>query len=515
VPRFRSLATAAGAALALTVAPATAASAHEGGTTNPDRAAKRQQFLAGTSVPVLSSPNVRFVTNVPDTALISGVFAKTAPLFIASSLDSITVYDVSDPLKPTIKGVLPIANFENEAMNYGEKKEDGVLQRFVLVGYDLVGVPAGTNPSHTGTSNEVAVVDVTDPTKPYVRSTVRTTTNTHTVACIRETDCQYAYTAGSRGKTSVIDLSDLDAPREATVFTSPAAKPNAAFPSGSGHKWNFDQAGYGLHTGSGGTAVFDVSDPVNPLAVQGTNAAGTESPWNDFIHHNSDRPNASRFTAGAAASVANGNVLLVTEEDYENTDCATAGSFQTWYVPDLDGAAYRAGNPALDADKGTIRPLDRINPVTEAGGGLSLPTGAFCSAHWFDMHQSGIVAQGYYQAGMRLIDVRDAANLTQYGWFTSGVSEVWDAYYVPERNSKGIATGKRTNVVYVADAVRGLDVLTVDLPGATTAGATVLSGGVGNGGTGTGPIELTTLVALLLATSGAAVVRRRVAVRVR
>jgi hypothetical protein len=162
-----------------------------------------------------------------------------------------------------------------------------------------------------------------------------------------------------------------------------------------------------------------------------------------------------------------------------------------------------------------MRPLDRINPVTEAGGGLVAADRRVLLAHWFDMHQSGIVAQGYYQAGMRLIDVRDAANLTQYGWFTSGVSEVWDAYYVPERNSKGIATGKRTNVVYVADAVRGLDVLTVDLPGATTAGATVLSGGVGNGGTGTGPIELTTLVALLLATSGAAVVRRRVAVRVR
>jgi hypothetical protein len=458
---------------------------------------------------VVTSSNVRFVTNVPDTALISGVFARSAPLFIGSSTDSITVYDVTDPLKPTIKGVLPNLVFENEAMNYGEKKEDGQLRRFVLVGYDLVGVPASTNPSHTGTSNEVAVVDVTDPTKPYVRSTVKTTTNTHTVACIRETDCQYAYTAGSRGKTSVIDLSDLDAPREARVFDSPAAKPNPAFASGSGHKWNFDQAGYGLHTGSGGTAVFDVTDPLNPVAVQGTDANGTESPWNDFIHHNSDRPNASKFTAGAAASVANGNVLLVTEEDYENTNCATAGSFQTWYVPDLDGATYRAGNPGLEPDKGTIRPLDRINPVTEAGGGLSLPTGAFCSAHWFDYHQSGVVAQGYYQAGMRLIDVRDPARLTQHGWFTSGVSEVWDAYYVPERTSKGVATGKRTNIVYVADAVRGLDVVTVDLPGAAPAtGAALLTGGVHPSGD---PLNAALASLLVVATTTIALSRRRVA----
>jgi len=206
--------------------------------------------------------------------------------------------------------------------------------------------------------------------------------------------------------------------------------------------------------------VYDVRDPAHPRLVTTTDANGVAAGWNDFIHHNSNRPNASSFTPGSTPSVARGNVVLVTEEDYENTDCATAGSFQTWYVEKLDGTP------------GAIHPLDRINPV-DAGEGVALPQEAFCSAHWFDYHQSGIVAQGYYEGGLRLIDVREPRNLKEYGYFASGLSEVWDAYWVPERNSKGIATGRRTNIVYTADLVRGLDVFTVDLPGTTTTGGTL------------------------------------------
>ncbi|HEX6935660.1 MAG TPA: hypothetical protein VF227_03990 [Actinomycetes bacterium] len=481
---------AAGAALVVVaVMTAPAASAHE--TDTSTTSTKRQQFTDGVSVPVISSPNIRFVTNVPDTAGISGVFAKSAPYFYVSSTDSITVYDVSDPVAPRIAGVLPNIVFENEAMNYGEKKVDGVVNRFVLVGADLVEY-SPTAPDHVGSSNEVMLVDVTDPANPHIRSRVATQTNTHTVSCIRETDCQYAYTAGRNGKFSVIDLTDLDAPRELGVFDSPAGGPNAVFTSGAGHKWNFDDAGYGIHTGSGGSAVFDVSDPTTPRLVATTDEHGVTGPWNDFIHHNSARPNASRFDPAAAPSVANGNVLLVTEEDYENTDCATAGSFQTWRVGSLDGTP------------GTITPLDRINPV-DLGEGVSTPNMAFCSAHWFDYHQSGIVAQGYYEGGLRLIDVRDASDITEFGYVASGLSEVWDAYWVPQRNKNGVAGSNKTNIVYTVDAVRGLDVYTVDLPGSAT--STPLLGSVG-ALPGADPAA-TVLAAGLVGLTGLALLRRR------
>mgnify|MGYP006151451657 CR=1 FL=1 len=78
-------------------------------------------------------------------------------------------------------------------------------------------------------------------------------------------------------------LTDLDTPREVdsdpTIsgtqpFSSPAGGPNPVFTSGAGHKWNFDAAGYGTHTGYNGSSVFDVRDPARPRLVTTTGAAG-------------------------------------------------------------------------------------------------------------------------------------------------------------------------------------------------------------------------------------------------
>jgi LVIVD repeat len=408
------------------------------------------------SLPLTTSPNVRFAGNFPETQGISGEFARTGDFFYVSSLDSISVFDTSDPLRPRLRGTLPNLVFENEAMSYGERRVGGELQRWVLVGNDLYQASAdresGVQRGRVG-GGEVIVVDVTDPTNPHVRSRTPASTSTHTVQCVTAA-CEFAYTAGDDGRFSIIDLRNPDAPSELKTVDSAAAAANGVFTTGAGHYWDFDAAGIGWHTGSGGAAGFDVSDPLNPAARNTTDEHGTQTPWNDFIHHNSMRPNAQNFSAGRAPSVSRGNVLLVTEEDYFNDGdellCDRAGTFQTWHVPDLDGGA-------------DIAPLDIINPV-KFGDGLSTPIGGFCSAHWFDYHQSGIVAQGYYQQGLRFIDVRNPRDLKQYAYVTGGATEVWDAYWVPRRDRRGVAQPQKTNVVYTTDLVRGLDVYEVDLP---------------------------------------------------
>jgi hypothetical protein len=413
---------------------------------------------AGTNVPLVMSPNVRLVDTFPETVGISGEFARTGDFFYMSSLDSVSVFDTSDPLHPRLTGTLGNLVFENEAMSYGERrKADGSLERFVLVGNDLYNVTAdetgGVQRGRIG-GGEVIVVDVTDPANPHVRSRTPATSSTHTLQCVTVA-CSYAYSAGDNGRFSIIDLRDLDHPVEAGTAPSAAAGPNGIFTTGAGHYWDFDSAGIGWHTGSGGAAAFDVSNPTAPVALNTTDEHGTQTPWNDFIHHNSQRPNANRFRAGAQPSVGRGNVLLVTEEDYFNDGdellCDRAGTFQTWHVPTLDGP-------------GTITPLDIINPV-KFGDGLSTPIGGFCSAHWFDYHQSGIVAQGYYQQGLRFIDTRDARDIKQYAYVTGGATEVWDAYWVPQRDRRGVAQRTKTNIVYTTDLVRGLDVYQVDVPG--------------------------------------------------
>jgi hypothetical protein len=440
-----------------------------------------QKAGAQGGTPVVASPNVELIDQNPGTAAISGVFSRTAPYFYVSGLDQVTVMDVSNPKNPTVVGRLANAVFENEAMTLGERVEGDKIRRFVLIGNDLYQASAGPGGIQRGRvgGGELIIVDVTDPTAPAIvgrtpsTGTGAATTSTHTVACMNAS-CSIAYSAGDSGKFSVFDLSDLTKPRQIREIASPAAAPNPIFTSGSGHHWSVDGAAVAWHTGSGGTAGFDVSDPLNPQALNGTDANGTKSPYNDFIHHNSQRPNALAFAPGKETSVVNGNVALVTEEDYVNDGdeivCDRAGSFQTWSVPSLDGGSYRAANPKSEPNKGTMGVLDAINPPAESGGGLTTPVGGFCSAHWFDWHQSGVIAQGYYQQGLRLVNVRDARNIKQEGYFTGGGTEVWDAYWVPQRDTSGrVKPGYKTNIVYTVDAVRGVDVFEVknlppDLP---------------------------------------------------
>jgi hypothetical protein len=323
------------------------------------------------------------------------------------------------------------------------------------------------------------------------------------VACIDETDCRYAYSAGDSGSQSfsIFDLTDLTHPVE--LDSDPGVPGTQPFPSPTaGHKWNFDTAGFGTHTGFDGSAIFDVSEPTDPRLVTTTGAAGRGADpdfpgFNDFIHHNSFRPNARAFQPGAAPSFANGNVLLVTEEDYEQVDCSQAGSFQAWHVRRLDGSP--------DA----IVPLDKVELADL--GSFPVPAYAFCSAHWFDYHPSGIVAVGYYGGGLQLVDARDPSDLEPFGHATWGASEVWDAYWAPVYNKAGVRTSRSTDLVYTVDLVRGLDVYRVDLPGSATV-TNPVGLGVGNPFTSLEwPAEGLPVTVAVLGLLGAAYLRRRAA----
>ena len=441
--------------LAGTVAATGPAAAH-GGKADPAR------ITTGVPPAVEAPVQSRRMTAVdqePGQLAISGCFLPTAPLYVTSGLDSVRVYDVSDPEDPVQVGVLANALFENEAMTCGERRTPDGRERFALIGVDLVQASPGTRPPHVG-GEELIVVDVTDPTNPTIRSRTEATTSTHTVACVEQRRCETAYSAGNGGTFSILDLRDLDAPVE--VDSDRATDGVQGFDSPTtAHKWNFDEAGYGTHTGFDGASMWEVDRPRRPRLVTTTGAAGRgEDPdfpgWNDFILHNSFRPHADRFRPGAKPSLRNGNVLLVTEEDYEETDCAKAGSFQTWWVKRLDGT------------ESAIVPLDKVELADL--GSFPSPQGAFCSSHWFDFRPGGLVAAGFYGGGTQLLDVRDPRDIKPYAHSVWGASEVWDAMWVPVYRN-GRITGRMTDVVYAVDLVRGLDVYDVKVPSERRRGA--------------------------------------------
>jgi hypothetical protein len=424
---------------------------------------ERPALRERASVTPVQSDTMEHLGSHPGTAGISGCFMKSAPLFVTSGVESVQVWNVRDPEKPRRVGVLDNAVFENEAMNCGERRTKKGVKRFVLVGVDLVDASSG-DIQHTNVGGgELVVVDVSKPSAPTIQSRVASTTGTHTVACVDDRNCRYAYSSGDDGTGfSIFDLRRLGKPKEVDADRSkPGVQPTPS-PT-AGHKWNFDAAGYGTHTGFNGASMWDAGKPRRPKLVTTTGRAGRgEDPrhpgWNDFILHNSFRPNAQAFRPGSPPSIRNGNVLLVTEEDYEDPNCATAGSFQTWHVTRLDGR------------KAAIKPLDKVELADL--GSFPSPVGAFCSSHWFDFRPGGLVAVGFYGGGTQVVDVRNARRIKPYAHSVWGASEVWDAMWVPVYKN-GRQTERRTDVVYAIDLVRGLDVYDVRLPGeASTGGST-------------------------------------------
>jgi hypothetical protein len=447
------------------------------------------QLVTAAAEDTFTSPNLAPVGLVPDASVISMAFASDAPVMYTSTLSGIRTYDISDPTLPRLLGVLPLAVFQNENVKLGER-EDGT--KFLLVGFDLVGVTPTEDATNVGTWDEIVVVDVTDPTDPHIRSRVEVGTDTHTVGCAN-TACTHAYSSGRNATFDVVDLTDLDAPVVLEQVTGQPMERNAAFSTGIGHDWDVDADQVAWWVGTGGIVGYDVTDPIDPIVLNSSDVHGRDPEWNNFISHNSLRPNADRFEGprlqrpGSAdprgkargherfaapdsgePHVDRGNVLLLTEEDYADVTCASEGSFQTWHVPDLDPTI----NPDGIQDGGTITPLDQWN--TELlGTGVPTPAGAFCSAHYFDYHQDGYVAQGWYQQGLRILDVNDPHAIRQVGYWVTGAQETWGARWVPEYDEDGRQTGDKTDLVYTADPSRGLEILRVDLPEERGAAPTV------------------------------------------
>ena len=427
-------------------------------------------------VPVVASDNIELLMAMPDVTAISTAFSTTSPTMYVNTLTGVSTFDISDPKLPKPLGHLPMPHFENEAMALGERA-DGT--KFVLIGNDVYSAsPTAPGDKYDASGNHVIVVDVTNPASPTIRGQVDTPTSTHTVQCLSK-DCTFAYTSGAydAGKFDLIDLTNLDQPKVTKTITGLVS----AMPGGShngNHQWDFDDSGIVWGSGGTGVAGLDITDPANPKTVASTDAQATASPYNNFILHNSYRPGAKAFTqvrdeatgrlnsgSKETASPFDGNVLLVTEEDYDNPVCgggAGEGTFSTWHIPYADAAQYKTDNPLNKVKMGKITPLDNWN--TEIlNSGQPTVAGGLCSAHYFTYHDSGFVAQGWYQQGTRILDVRNPRDIKQVGYFFTGATETWHAYWVPQYVN-GVQTGKETNIVYTNDAARGIDVLQVGLP---------------------------------------------------
>jgi hypothetical protein len=373
--------------------------------------------------PLAASGNVHHVGHIPGTA--AGIVFKDHYAYV-SGWSGITVLDIAQPAAPRIAGTLPLPHFENEDVD--------------LCGNTLTVV---NDRAASDLGAIMYVVSVANPTAPVIVGilplglTLQGRGSGH-IANFVKADCSQAWVDGG-DRVEVVDLSVPSAPRSLGKFESAASASDAFNVT---HDTELDSTGTLWSVGGGGAAAYRLTaNPLAPELLGTTGEAGRNpSPYNDFILHNSQR---------------RGKTLLVTEEDYIDTDevppggCRGQGKFETWDVSGLN--------------KGAITPQDtwetELNGMFTGGAVDSkAPVTVNCSSHWFDA-KSGVAAVGWYEQGVRFLDYRTPTDIVQVGYYIPANGSTWAAYWSP--------TDPNGEIVYTADAYRGVDVLRIDRGGLT------------------------------------------------
>jgi LVIVD repeat len=374
--------------------------------------------------PLATSDNVHVIGHIPGSA--AGMNFKGNYAFV-SGWGGITVLDISKPDSPSAAGALPLPHFENEDVD--------LCGNVLLVVNDREAKDLGSI---------MYVIDITTPTQPAVEAVLPlgltgSGRGSGHIANFVKPDCTQAWVDGG-DHVEVVDLTNPKAPHSLGKFES-AASMSPAFKVS--HDTELDSTGTIWNVGGGGAAAYKLTtSPLNPQLLGTTGDAGRNpSPYNDFILHNSQR---------------RGKTLLVTEEDYIDTDevppggCRGQGKFETWDIS-------RMGK------SGAITPQDtwetELNGMFTGGAVDSkAPVTVNCSSHWFDA-QSGVAAVGWYEQGVRFLDYRDPTAIQQVGYYIPANGSTWAAYWSP--------TDSSGQIVYTADAYRGVDVVKIDNGGLT------------------------------------------------
>jgi hypothetical protein len=378
--------------------------------------------LAPADPPLAASSNVHLLGRVPSSA--AGMNFKGHYAYV-TGWSGVTVLDIAKPASPEVVGALPLPHFENEDVD--------------LCGDTLIVV----NDRITRDLGSVMyVVSIANPTAPTIQAvmplglTGGSGRGSGHIANFVKRDCSQLWVDGG-DHVEVVDLSNPSVPRSLGKFESAASKSDAFRVT---HDTELDSTGTVWNVGGGGAAGYRLtSDPLAPQLLGTTGAEGANpSKYNDFILHNSQR---------------RGKTLLITEEDYVDTDetppggCRGQGKFETW---DLSGIG-----------KGSIKPLDtwetELNGMFTGGAiDSKAPVTANCSSHWFDS-RNGVAAVGWYEQGTRFLDYRNRRDIKQVGYYIPANGSTWAAYWSPTDSSGQIA--------YTADVYRGIDVLRIDRGG--------------------------------------------------
>ena len=191
--------------------------------------------------------------------------------------------------------------------------------------------------------------------------------------------------------------------------------------------------------------------PFEPILVAGGGVAGTAQPV--MLMHNSGRP----VEGVKASGVKRGNVLVGTEEEFTRP-CGASGKIITSNLTDSWGGEP-ASQSTLD-EPYRLKELDSFHPFLDTPETANPDLG--CSAHYFEI-EGGLLGAGWYGQGLRLVDISNARDLRQVGYYrvtgttpndgANPSSNSWDMAFKTDR--------RKGDLLYLFDMSRGVEILSM------------------------------------------------------
>jgi hypothetical protein len=484
------------------------------------------------------SDNLEFVTRVAGAAGITeGKFdvVRGKKVLVVTGRFGFKTYDVSNPESPVLldeflpAGIDPVGTPTSPRGGYwqNEDMELDTKRKLIIGALDPRHNPAGPADGVCPHNDGLAVRDVDCKSGFYVISYADprnmrqigdfvSLPSGHTSSCIQ--DCKYIWTGGPArrddqnwlgtrgtmpsafGPRAVGDgrpiwVTDLRDPWDPDVSDLPVDLwRNDQFTDYS-HDVDEDEKGIAWVAGRGGIRGYATkgkhrdpylnrvreATPFEPILVAGGGLEWDAPPvraddGNDGVAQNTDfMHNSGRPTDGAvrASGVKSGNVLIGTEEDFTGP-CDQSGRIVAVDLTDSWGGEP-AQNSTLDKPY-RMNALDSFHPALDTPETTNLAGG--CSAHYFEIRSSTLAA-GWYSQGLRLLDVSNARDLRQIGYYrVTGTSDdnpssnSWDvAWYDDDppkakgsRKGKGKKRGRKSthrrgDYVYLMDMDRGVEVI--------------------------------------------------------
>jgi hypothetical protein len=437
------------------------------------------------------SDSLEYVGRVPSSSgIVEGKFDTVAgrDVLVTTGRYGFKIYDVTDPAAPELLDTFQPPEVLGANGYWQDEDMEIDVRRKLIIGaldprhddVDQISCPGiGTSGSKTrnpGCRSGFYVITYANPTDLEQVGDFVELPAGHTTSCIegcdyvwtggpaRRNDQAYLgpFTAGGRGDGRPIWVTNLKDPAHPETYSKPIDLWRNDGLTDYSHDVDVDQNGIAWVSGRGGlrgwatrgrwrdpfTDKMATAKPWDPVLAAGGGIEGgpngVAQPQTDFIHNAAHPLNGQVHASG----VADGNIVLMTEEDFSEP-CDQGGRVVAADITDSLG-----GEPAANSTPEhpyRLKALSAFHPTQDAAD-TTAPISS-CSAHYFEI-SGATLAAAWYGQGLRLIDVSDARDLRQVGYyFVSGTD--------PATNPSSLSwdTAWHGNLVYLFDMSRGIEIL--------------------------------------------------------